>query len=1163
MLFYPSSFHHQCRLSGLQACSGLRGFALVVSLLLMAFLFLLMVSLATLLHVELATATRQQNAEKAKQYAWLGLNVAIGELQRNLGPDTRVSARAEILDGGSDTIQHPYWTGVWQALPDEDSPEGVDPRSRPEILGWLISGNERDATLFNPSMDLEDEGSIVLARLITPDGKPPESYSAIRVPVVETGEGAYAYWVSDEGVKAKLNAVASHHAAPGQPMLPLGAPSGVILPELDEILDDPGLLSRLMTLSQVEKDSSVRRSLYPDTTLYGAGVQADSLRGGLRFDLSAVMAMPPDTVASELVPLLPGSRMFDPYIISGTASRGPEWGDLTTYVKITQAAAGTDGYTVQPTEFVGGRLTQVGVFPLIERFQLYVVGRLSDNLNPGDPDNAEYRPRLYMMPAVVLWNPYDKPLVAPDGYHFSLKMSTTEVGANWQYYYDPGYYEGTDWEPLPVTGGVSGGNGAVLGAFPETLANREDKRLLFKIRSNEGSTVTLQPGEGRVFTLTSSVPIGNAGPFILEPGFRDFGLYQDADHSFRVNETVLAGGDIYLDLRYRGWQISNDSDPTRIFGPPDVSLELELPGGSRLQEIGILRILDREPARPTVSEQNPSPGFGDDEHGTEPFVVSRNSIPPDNVPAYSIIEDVAFGYEAGLKTPESKLNNTTTWRAPGERPLSRINLRAYRNGPDNVSSWFNYTGGYDNNQSPGYGAVVLLKNTNIGHFANANYIIDTWGDDNSNTYVGYGDEASHGVTHAVYFHLPESGWSPVSVGDLRYFDMVGHDSGLSIPRYNLGPTFVVGEASADPFVSRPTLHTRPLSQYATDQRVDYQWLANRALWDRFFVSTVPALISEITFPLPNGLMVPMDITGGTATGEEMEALRDFRRAASHLMVNGAFNVNSTSVRAWEALYSRYFGNDVELVDGSSESGVNHAAFLTRPGPQFRAYTGGDTSTPELYSGYRRLNHDEIHDLAKSTVEEIKRRGPFGNLADFVNRSINPDDAVFLDTRERGVGVLATDFSPADLSREPRLFGTLQAAIEKAGLNDDLVDDYYIRGNIDPWSFGSTQSTAGAFGAFMEAAPGYLTQGALMARLGPMLSARSDTFTIRVYGGVKNSLTGKTEAQAWCEAVVQRLPDLMDSSQSPETRPEDWTAINRDFGRRFVVTEFRWLKEDEL
>src|SRR5690554_6577190 len=99
------------------------GFALVLALVLMAFLLLLTIPLATLLQVELAAATQQQRSERAKQNAWLGLNVAIGELQRNLGPDVRTSARAEILDGGSDTIQHPYWTGVWQPMLDESSPE--------------------------------------------------------------------------------------------------------------------------------------------------------------------------------------------------------------------------------------------------------------------------------------------------------------------------------------------------------------------------------------------------------------------------------------------------------------------------------------------------------------------------------------------------------------------------------------------------------------------------------------------------------------------------------------------------------------------------------------------------------------------------------------------------------------------------------------------------------------------------------------------------------------------------------------------------------------------------------------------------------------------------------------------------------------------------------
>jgi len=52
------------------------------------------------------------------------------------------------------------------------------------------------------------------------------------------------------------------------------------------------------------------------------------------------------------------------------------------------------------------------------------------------------------------------------------------------------------------------------------------------------------------------------------------------------------------------------------------------------------------------------------------------------------------------------------------------------------------------------------------------------------------------------------------------------------------------------------------------------------------------------------------------------------------------------------------------------------------------------------------------------------------------------------------------------------------------------------------------------------------QGDVLQSIGSVLTARSDTFVIRTYGEVLNPLdsTAAPISRAWCEAVVQRLPD---------------------------------------
>lgn len=78
-------------------------------------------------------------------------------------------------------------------------------------------------------------------------------------------------------------------------------------------------------------------------------------------------------------------------------------------------------------------------------------------------------------------------------------------------------------------------------------------------------------------------------------------------------------------------------------------------------------------------------------------------------------------------------------------------------------------------------------------------------------------------------------------------------------------------------------------------------------------------------------------------------------------------------------------------------------------------------------------------------------------------------------------------------------------------------------------------------------------------IGPALSARSDTFVVRAYG---DSVVGnKVMARAWCEAVVQRLPDPVDPDDSG-INPAD-LGTDKDLGRRFTIRSFRWLAHEEV
>jgi hypothetical protein len=61
---------------------------------------------------------------------------------------------------------------------------------------------------------------------------------------------------------------------------------------------------------------------------------------------------------------------------------------------------------------------------------------------------------------------------------------------------------------------------------------------------------------------------------------------------------------------------------------------------------------------------------------------------------------------------------------------------------------------------------------------------------------------------------------------------------------------------------------------------------------------------------------------------------------------------------------------------------------------------------------------------------------------------------------------------------------------------------------------------------------------------------------------------QTQAGAWCEAVVQRLPVYADSSMPEETNlataPSSTAkTINQAFGRRYKIISFRWLTSGDI
>ena len=160
----------------------------------MALLSILALGMLSLSSVALRSMDSQSADQTARANARLALSLAIGELQKHAGSDKRVTGRADLLD---QSVGNPMWTAVW------NSAGGVP--------AYLVSGNGQPAidlkampttypTGYNlPGVALEEQNSVVVF------GTGLTSPEQVRVPLIGIrGEGAYAYWVSDEGVKARF-----------------------------------------------------------------------------------------------------------------------------------------------------------------------------------------------------------------------------------------------------------------------------------------------------------------------------------------------------------------------------------------------------------------------------------------------------------------------------------------------------------------------------------------------------------------------------------------------------------------------------------------------------------------------------------------------------------------------------------------------------------------------------------------------------------------------------------------------------------------------------------------------------------------------------------------------------------------------------------------------
>lgn len=1181
----------------------------------MAFLLLLLVSLVSVVQVETRAAARQSSAIQVRSLAFLGLQEAVGELQRHAGRDQAATAPASVFDATPEDpavtgVSHPHWTGVWRSEgadwsdPLNDAPPDYDGRAGdPAFFGrWLVSGTDADTTAPDSALDDAPGGDWVT--LVGSDRNPrlasltAAEAAALRVQVPGVsipeasgqGDGRIAYWVGGEATKAKVN-VAADLAESGEEGRRdfIGAPRFALehveagsdklgLPEerdsLNEALADLGRVDDLASLAWVsglDGGAEVPLRRFHDLTATATGLLTDNRNGGLRRDLTrflgdtplAAEATPP--AAAELADFYGDDPAHIIHFRNDQDTLGereryfsllePSWRRLQSYYELAEEYEADGSITArigdENEESVSPVVTQAGysVFPGLD---LNLAGGSIDRRVDADGNGLPDSPMefvAFMEFQAVLWNPYNVPLRIPgegmllDFLHaerfnvasyrirpgFNLVASNLVVDEADVAFLGP-FYTGDFKGATPTEG--------IIDVFDEKMRDDSADAVGLSFRIPGGTE--LAPGEVAIFSIDADIdyetasqnggPLlskGNSGAFVRFRQEFDIQLRSaignTVAHPYPVNGPILdeiatPDGDMLSlenlvdkSIEFYGEQIGNiDQVALSRGGFNRVTLRRPLDeddntvGAEDLDNLYLYReggghpaAAQRPPDRARIEE------FGAAQlDGGDPLLANQLNY---------FYRTVVGDTEPGDNYYVSNIFNPIEWLGQ-LNPRARTTLRTEaENRAGSTTFVFNAAAAIGWN----YEAWPISSNGDDAFFGNS--------------------QRTGGQTRVVAVEIPRKDTPPGSLAALQHANLFdinrtpAYATGHSQPHFHLPGLDAV--AGLLPPSNKVRFPAQPIT-------ADTSYLLNRALWDSWFLSSIDsdsltaANVSANTLERTNERY--RVFAGDRTAAEVAAALRDPATAAAHLLVDGPFNVNSTSVEAWKALLGA--GNRLAF-DPSSEGGTAGPA-LANPYSRF-AYpqdgsTDGAAFAPETWNGFHELDDAEITALAEAIVAEVKRRGPFLTLAEFVNRRI--------------------ENSPAGRQ------GALDQAIADADINDTLADTSLELNASTKTAGGDSWLLAAYEGHSNEDAPGWLSQADILRKIGPYLSVRSDTFRIRAYGALDDPVTGYPTAEAWCEAIVQRVAEPVTATGG--TGRAAWTPAD-NFGRRFEVVAFRWLTEEEI
>ncbi|MEI6603675.1 MAG: hypothetical protein WCP35_00090 [Verrucomicrobiota bacterium] len=1203
------------------------GFALVITLALMILLTVIAVGLLTLSSISLRASSQAHAIASAQTNARMALVLAIGELQKQLGSDRRISAKADILDenpasGTVEGVANPHYLGVWESwdtwLTDKKMSLTIQDtykRGRDSSLfrAWLVSHPEASkfATAISaaPTPDM-----VVLCGEHSTSPAAPTQVKAGRIPIHgdKRVTGSYAWWISDESQKIRLDLIPrANSSSPVTAQITAshtGRPGIEKLTGMATYNTSQDSLAKMITTGQAAISSPEAAGHFHDLTAYSVGLLTDVRAGGFKSDLN--LAFESDTLPEEMANItlfgLPYDAPIRPMsgVIGAITPQNPSvapmsWRQMREYYRLYRSDF-SNSSLMKPIVWSGDK-------PETKRFLMGDKGLAMDTMgygrdlvmlrqswviststepNPTNVNKTDYC--LLAVPVLYLWNPYNITLkVAPGSF---ASFAGLDYAMNLQH--------------LVVQNGVAGPWVKNLGSTGQSQAGR---RMVPEDSSS--AQIEFQPGEVRVFSANTEIIQGSGLSFSASPGYSAINNIQT--------------------LKYTTITLATDSPPPSFalrFGDTGSCNSQYFGASNRSALIYKFQILNKEggyyeDGTPLKKELTTA-----DEAiigATSVDWVSENELPN----AWIIKDDTAslakWGDLAAGTTPQpvaiisvvAKCAELLDWKGLGTPFSKDYRNRTWLHAPPTRLSNFLMQ---PNDLSRADSAYQLHFCPVNGYQEVSQYLQAN----ERNGFFGGGYTAALGQTHLPLLNLPSApimnlgSFAGIRMDHAR--DHVPAILGTSMgsfyklkPLGHVGAAFGagIGNAYAHPMIAPDRVYTRNqlgvdngyfkvatgVWQNGTglsvcDDDWDHLFLANEGLWDSWFcsglapevsngsvISTIKTVAENFFAATPKkATLVPQSFLPNlrNRNADELAALAEqtskgnngWEAVASYMLNKGQFNVNSTSKEAWKALLLSLCDRPLAVNDAKTGNLTVNRDASTAKVSRFplanSTHNGASPGDDSAWCGIRSLSDAQVDKLAEQIVRQVKLRGPFLNMTEFINRRLSTDA-----TGVTGALQAAIDWDEFDAGYD----GSTQGGGESINKAYKIGDAMITKANLPTTDYPNEKAACGSRYAGI---PGYVMQSDLLQGISSSISVRGDTFLIRAYGECLLP-DGKVAAKAWCEAVAQRQADFIDPRDAADKkmRGDDGTPdpqkhkellqINQTFGRQFKIISFRWLKQDEI